>query len=368
MSTVSDKIQHLFSKAFNTSVLLKTRLQWVDYLKGIAIILVVYRHVLIGIERSGISIPGPLVTANMIFFSFRMPLFFILSGIFINSSIAKRTLKQLVSIKFENLLYPYLVWAFLQVTIQIVLSGSTNSNRGLMDYTYIFYQPRNLDQFWYLPALFNTTVIYLLIKTRLKPQIWMQLLLGLVLYFLSPYFERVSMMSDWMEFYLFFALGDAISPLFFRDSSQQLLKKPVTLLALVPVFILTQYYYLNYPTGQLEFLLVALTGCLCMFVLSFRLQCWNVLRFLRVIGYHSLYIYVMHVMASAFVRLVLMKFAHIHQPVILLFTCCFFGVIVPVIFYNLVIKDNIGWFLFSFRKTSARSATAKEPAPGVLSA
>jgi hypothetical protein len=176
------------------------------------------------------------------------------------------------------------------------------------------------------------------------------------------------MMSDWMEFYLFFALGDAISPLFFRDSSQKLLKNPVTLLALVPVFILTQYYYLNFPTGQLEFLLIALTGCLCMFVLSFRLQCWNVLRFLRVIGFHSLYIYVMHVMASAFVRLVLMKFAHIHQPVILLFTCCFFGVVVPVIFYNLVIKDNIGWFLFSYKKPVVRPAGTKEPSSGVLSA
>src|SRR6202035_3875273 len=87
----------LLQRAFNTSVLLKNRLAWVDYLKGIAIVLVVYRHVLIGIQRyvagqqaKGTPIPDVplyLEKANIIFFSFRMPLFFILSGIFISGSL-----------------------------------------------------------------------------------------------------------------------------------------------------------------------------------------------------------------------------------------------------------------------------------------
>ncbi|HXB35393.1 MAG TPA: acyltransferase, partial [Puia sp.] len=165
-------------RAFNLSILSKSRLAWVDYLRGIAIVLVVYRHVLIGIQRSVAAtlasgqsvpkVPDYLETANMIFFSFRMPLFFILSGIFISGSLARKSLKQLIGIKFENLLYPYLIWVFLQVTFQILLGANTNSNRTLIAYTYIFYQPRDLDQFWYLPALFNTTVIYLLVKTYLK--------------------------------------------------------------------------------------------------------------------------------------------------------------------------------------------------------
>jgi len=162
-------MKEFFAKAFNLSILEKKRMAWVDYLRGLAIILVVYRHILIGLQRSNLDVPSALVTANMIFFSFRMPLFFILSGIFINGSIARRPLKQLIWIKFENLLYPYLVWSFIQVTLQIFLNKYTNSDRTFWDYTYIFYQPRGLDQFWYLPALFNTTVIYLLIKVKLKP-------------------------------------------------------------------------------------------------------------------------------------------------------------------------------------------------------
>ena len=82
------------SKGFNLSVIQKSRLQWVDYLRGIAIILIVYRHVLVGIERGNIVMPQILVNANMIFYSFRMPLFFILSGIFISTSLAKKITKR----------------------------------------------------------------------------------------------------------------------------------------------------------------------------------------------------------------------------------------------------------------------------------
>ena len=175
-------IRDLVSKGLNLSVIQKSRLQWIDYLRGIAIILIVYRHVLVGIERGNIAMPAILVNANMIFYSFRMPLFFILSGIFISSSLAKKSLKELIGIKFEKLFYPYLVWCTLQVTLQIIFSGVTNSNRTVMDYTYIFYQPRNLDQFWYLPALFNTTIIYLFVTAKLKANPGVQLILGLAFY------------------------------------------------------------------------------------------------------------------------------------------------------------------------------------------
>ncbi|HEV2355698.1 MAG TPA: acyltransferase, partial [Puia sp.] len=145
-----------FARAFNTAVLQKNRLAWVDYLRGIAILLVVYRHVLLGIQNSGYVLPAAYLNANIMFFSFRMPLFFILSGVFISGSLAKKSLGRIVYSKFELLLYPYLIWATVQITIQIFASHYTNANRTAFDYLYIFYQPEKIDQFWYLPALFNS--------------------------------------------------------------------------------------------------------------------------------------------------------------------------------------------------------------------
>ncbi len=352
------------SYLFNTSILKKDRYPWVDYLRGIAIILVVYRHVLIGLERSKLYVPEYLVRANEIFYSFRMPLFFILSGIFINGTILKRSFSRLLYIKFENLFYPYLVWAFIQVSLQIALGSYTNANRSLIDYTYILYQPRALDQFWYLPALFNTTMIYVLVKTKLRPSSWIQLLVGICLYLLSPYFERVTMISDWMEFYFFFALGDAITDFFFKERVQRFLRSHLTLILVIPVFVATQLYYLNqYSGNRVEFLLIALIGCFSMFVLAFNLQVWNILSFLRVLGFHSLYIYVMHVMIAALVRAVLTKVVGIENSVILLLSGIAAGVIIPVILYNLFIRDNFAWRLFYLTKPTnkkiAKTAVVK---------
>ena len=360
-------MKEFFAKAFNLSILEKKRMAWVDYLRGLAIILVVYRHILIGLQRSNLDVPSALVTANMIFFSFRMPLFFILSGIFINGSIARRPLKQLIWIKFENLLYPYLVWSFIQVTLQIFLNKYTNSDRTFWDYTYIFYQPRGLDQFWYLPALFNTTVIYLLIKVKLNPPVWSQLLLGVLFYMLSPLLDKISMLSDWMEFYIFFALGDAISKVFFEERIQRIFKNPWTLVVVAPIFVATQLFYLSIPGladgrpegfAQVEFLAVALIGCFSMFVLAFRMQAWNFLPFLRVLGFHSLFIYVMHVIIAAFIRTLFTKVFHIHNVPVLLVCGIALGVTLPVMFYNLLIKDNVLWFLFSPKKPQKGSAPA----------
>jgi fucose 4-O-acetylase-like acetyltransferase len=347
-----------FSKAFNLAILQKNRMPWVDYLRGIAILLVVYRHVLVGLQRSNFTIPVGLINANMIFFSFRMPLFFILSGMFINSSIIKRSLKQLAFIKFENLLYPYLVWAFIQITLQILLSRFTNSDRGLKDYLLIFYEPRGLDQFWYLPALFNTTMIYILVKVKLKATSWVQLLLGAALYLTSPYIRGLSMVSDWMEFYIFFAVGDALSSFFFKKKSQDFLKKYSTFLLVIPLFTIAQFYYLSHSTvyysddhmGKLAYLPIVFIGCFSMFVLAFRLQNWNILKFLRVLGFHSLFIYVMHVIISAFTRIVLIHLFGINNPYLLLIGGIATGVTIPVIIYNLLIKDNVGRFLFSLSK------------------
>jgi fucose 4-O-acetylase-like acetyltransferase len=353
------------NKAFNLSVTRNNRLAWVDYLKGMAIILVVYRHVMIGIERSGIPVPAYIRIANEMFYSFRMPLFFLLSGIFINSSLAKRSIRQVLLIKVDNLLYPYLIWVTLQITLQIILARYTNTNRSLIDYTYIFYQPESLDQFWYLPALFNASAFYLLMRSFARPDPRLHLGIALGLYFLAPHLAQISMISDWMRFYIFYALGDILSKYFFEEPVQSFLKKYSTLLAIIPVFALTQVWFLTRQVGIIEFLFIALVGCLFLLALAFRLQTWNSLPFLRVLGYHSLYIYVMHVLVAALIRMILTKIFGIHNYIIPLLAGIAFGATIPVVIYNLFILDGPLWFLFTFRKKK-RPPMPPSPAPSFV--
>jgi peptidoglycan/LPS O-acetylase OafA/YrhL len=188
----------------------------------------------------------------------------------------------------------------------------------------------------------------------------MQIILGLALYFLSPFCRKVSMMSDWMEFYIFFAIGDTISTYFFHDKFQAFLKNRYTLPALLPVFIATQFYYLHLyitsPGNDVNlglFLPIALFGCLTMCSLAYRLQDWNILRFLRVLGYHSLYIYVMHVIVAAAVRVVLIRIFGLHEPIALLIIGIALAATIPVMIYNLFILEKPLYFLFTLHRYPA---------------
>src|SRR6476620_10458581 len=284
------------SHAFNLTILEKNRYSWVDYLRGVIILLVVYHHAYLGIERSGIPMPETVGHANMIFYSFRMPLFFIISGVFTTISLSKQSTKDLIFVKFDKILYPYFIWAFIQVTLQIFMSHFTNSDRTVHDYLYILYQPKQLDQFWYLPALFNATMVFIFFKTKVKPGMYVHLLIGFALFITAPFLNEISMMSNWMRFYLFFVIGDLISGILFTDTLQKQLKKPITLCIFLPIFITAQVVYLHnnvgviamettidtfhgdntlYALNELNFLITSLIGCITLIFIAFLLEKWN---------------------------------------------------------------------------------------------
>ena len=343
-----------------------------------------YYHSLLGIKRGEIDVPAELDNANLIFLSFRMPLFFILSGIFISKSLAKNGLGNSIWKKFELLVYPYLIWSVMQITLQIIFSRYTNSNRTWEDYTYIFYQPRGLDQFWYLPALFNCTIIYILIKEKMRPNLWAHAGFALLLYFASPYFQAISMISDFMRFYIFLAIGDMISAFFFKPSSQRFFIRRLSFLLILPLFVCVQIYYLKYDisgaslttdvtvirenwlkyaSNLFAFLVIAMIGCLTMVKLSFLLQRFRIFPFLRVIGYHSLYIYVMHLTITGFTRIALVRFLHIDNPFVLLGLSIAMGTLIPIAVYNLLIRKGPLFFLFSFHKDGTAEDRARVPKP-----
>lgn len=347
---------------FNTDVVKESRLPWVDYAKGIAIILVAYRHILIGFERSGLDVHIALMHANEIFYSFRMPLFFLLSGIFISKSLAKRGSKKLLWNKCETLLYPYVLWAVIQITLQIIFSRYTNANRTLKDYSYILTQPDALDQLWYLFALFNVALIYILLKTFTGIKAWQQLILGILLHYLSLIFNY-GPWHDLCYYYLFYALGDCISIFMLKKSLYKYYGSWKTFFVLLPVFIVSQWYFIHHEEMQFTsiylFALVALIGCAFMLNICFKMQQWGKMKFLQVVGYHSLYIYVMHVMIVSFFRSFFVNIVGLHSIPLLLIINLTLGMGLSIIFYNLAIQNGL-WFMFVLDKSRASFPKLKE--------
>lgn len=165
---------------------MKERIKWIDQVKGFAIFLVVYGHNFPVYEKY--------------IYSFHMPLFFMLSGVFHKESFSMINLKN----KIRQLLMPYLGWSILLYMFWFIL-GRNFGVSAEMNYSPIknlfgvFYAQGGHEYMdwgiplWFLPALFMT-FIFMSALTIIKNKLFFLLavlfasLLGVIL----PYYVKGS--------------------------------------------------------------------------------------------------------------------------------------------------------------------------------
>jgi len=344
------------------------RLTWIDYARGITIILVVYRHAFEGLKESGLPVSDYMYLEyiNIFFFSFRMPLFFIVSGLFIAASLRKRGVKKFVETKARSILYPYFLWACFQLGLQMLFSKYTNGSPTPQHFLYLFYVPREIAQFWYLYALFNVSVLYILLKVNLKLNAFHQLGIGILFFFISAYTHQhninTGFVGDICHYYIFMAIGDAVhNYLQNRNNFKFFESWKLTAWLLIP-FVGMQLYFLltnlQHPGNKYMFveyfqpaifILIAVTGCAFIMNICFVLQKKDVLKWLPKLGRHSLYIYVAHVIVFASVRIFLRRVFGIEEILILLPAGIIAGLVVPIIMYKAAVAVNMRW-LFTLEK------------------
>ena len=352
---------------FNSKYILSNkRFGWIDYDRGISIILVTYRHCYESIEKAGLNIKAyPLLEyINVFFFGFRMPLFFIASGIFVSGSLRKRGLKPYANNRVQSILYPMLVWGILQISLQMLFSGYTNSAVTPRSYLYLIIDPRATGQFWYLNALFCVGIIYSFLKVKAQVKLWQQVTIGLMLYFFAAYIStttyNIGFVKDICKFYIFFSIGDAISNYMLSERATKIFTSWKLVLPLFTVFMITQYFFtkLNLEDGDnyfvenhmpILFLVVALVGCAISISASFSLKRYNGLRFLRVVGYNSVHIYCIQIIAMSVARLLFYKILGITYIPVLVLLVLATGIMLPMVFYNICLRLNL-WWLFSLKK------------------
>jgi len=130
-----------------------SRTTWVDYAKGIGIILVVVGHTLRGLQKTPVTVPGWEFVDAWIY-AFHMPLFFFLAGLFVEHS-CRVTLGSFIADKARRILWPYFVWTLIQEGFRHLTGSSPLGAAGLWT---IIYRP--VMQFWFLYVLFLLLVFY----------------------------------------------------------------------------------------------------------------------------------------------------------------------------------------------------------------
>jgi fucose 4-O-acetylase-like acetyltransferase len=352
---------------FNSSFILNNkRFGWIDYDRGISIVLVTYRHCFESLGNSGIRLADfPFLNyINIFLFGFRMPLFFIASGIFISTSIQKYGLAKYATNRVQTILHSLFVWGVIQISLQIIFSDHANTTTTPIYYLYLIIDPRETAQFWYLNALFFVGIIYSILKVNFKVKVWQQITIGLLLYFLLALLRMKNLyfgfVMDIFQYYLFFALGDAIASFMLNPDSAKIFSSRRLLLILLPLFITIQIFFTKINLAQqsnyfvehhmpIFFLLVAFVGCALSINISFILKNTKKLPILRVIGYHSVHVYCMQIIAMAAAKFLLIKIFGLTYPPLLVALILVLGLLLPMLAYNLFLRLNM-WWLFSLKK------------------
>ena len=352
------------------AILQQKRWVWIDSDKGISIILVAFGHCLMTLTGHGLALDSyPIFTyINVFLFGFRMPLFFIISGIFIGSGLKRKGLKEYITNRADIVLFPLLVWGIIEISLQLLTEKYTHNGIGPITYLYLIIDPRKTSHFWYLHALFSIGVMYAVLRSKFKIKPAIQLFIGLFLYLISAYIHTHTIngyfFTDICEFYFFFALGDFISNVVLLEKNSKRIASFTLFVPLLIVFSFMQYQFakLNLHGGEegiyfvehqrpFFFLFEALLGCTISINFSFLLQRFNAFQFLRVIGFHSLYIYAMQIIVMTASRELLVHIFKITYIPLLFPMIWVLGIFIPILFYNFCMKFNLWWF-FTFRKPS----------------
>lgn len=343
---------------------LTERNHWVDHAKGIGIILVVHGHVVRGLVNAGLLTESPfLKMMDAVIYSFHMPLFFFLAGVFFLRSKGSRRAPVFVSNKVDAIVYPYVVWSLLQGTLEVGMGRFTNGTLSMNEVLQLFWAPR--AQFWFLYALFLILMISLLLYRRSSPlNVWGVALLGLLVYVNGHRFPDTGRFWLVTVNFVFFAAGVCFSLYQVGISERARALLWPSLIA----FVLAQWLYhglwgMHYRMGGFQTVLIGVASIWFVIVWSMNAtqRHWWWSRALTVLGAASMSIYLMHILASSGVRVLLSKMLHIQEPWLHVTAGVVLGVLLPWLVARAAPKLGYQWLFTPPKALSLEAQWRQSP-------
>lgn len=285
------------------------RLKHIDATRGFAIVCVVIGHVLGKIvEAEGFNTLSPYNILFKFIYSFHMPLFFFLSGVFIDSYLNKNKLKG-IKTKFIRLMIPYFIWTFIFVVLK-QLSPSLQSNET--SWGVFFRSPidPNPLQYWFLYVLFAIYILYSVLNyvivdiEKLKGCIFF---VAAVLALINPCIRNV-----WISNYLFknlvyFSLGT-----FYINDLRQLKKRYNMFIGVLFLISEIAYFLTAYNAAIYKSYIVIICGITGVIFITYLFdklcnerEGKGVGAFLSFNGVHSMEIYCIHPIVASVIRIVI---------------------------------------------------------------
>lgn len=326
------------------------RIDWIDYSKGIGIILVVYGHVIVGVNAMGIEIPKDVYYYSYnIVYSFHMALFFFLSGFNTDASLADKGTFKFITNKVKIILYPYFIWSIITGGIQIILSNYVNSDISYLDLLKTIYSPLPNQHYWFLYVLFVMFLLYAISCEILKSYSSFLLIIFSAIPFFFQIHSPIRVVDKFYINFIFFMIGIVCKQHF----SKLKFNRFISLYCIVftcGVFIVLQFiYWGNYIQHNIiiDFLL-SITGIVIVFSISRYHEIKNRFVLIKRIGFYSFPIYLAHGLFGSGIRIILYKLFKISDPCTHIITGVLFGLFCPILLYIVCKKIELP-YMFEFK-------------------
>jgi fucose 4-O-acetylase-like acetyltransferase len=314
--------------------MINNRIVFLDYAKAIGIALVVIGHVFRGLAHDYVVPNYYLLNKfDSIIYTFHMPLFFFISGLFFFESFQKKGAFNLVLSKIDTIVYPYILWRFIQ-GLPMVFLASYGIGHHQLTYEILFSVWRPITQFWFLYDLFLmfvfSAIIFRFFGRRIK---FFLFGLSCIIYIFQLQLKEVNILflNNFSENYVYFLLGVVIVDLI---KNGQFFKR-LNLFIICIIFIVFQYYYhfilqLDWEDKGTFTLILGVVSIFCVLLIS-NILAKKPLSWVLTVGKSSMSIYLMHVIFAAGIREFLDKVFYVHDFYVHLATGTLIGIIGPIV-------------------------------------
>ncbi|MEQ1770252.1 MAG: acyltransferase family protein [Devosia sp.] len=329
----------------------KNRLEWVDTAKGMSIILVVMMYSVfnVGQDAEGIGLWHWVIGFAT---PFRMPEFFLISGLFL-SQVIDRPWRAYADRRAVHYLYFYALWAVIHIVLKVgILSASPVEAIQLIALSVI--EPYGVLWFIYLLAAFSLGTKFFHELRAPKWAVW----IGAAILQMAHIQTGSYLIDQFCAYSVYFYSGFIFAGLIFRIVEVAMANKPLTF-ALLGLYVVVNALLVFSPgfvftphggEGGLSALpgvrlVLAHAGALALCVTAAMVTGFRVTNWLRWLGEKSIVVYLVFVLPMSFARIIFGKIG-IDDPTLLSTLVMVTAIVSSVALYLIVQRTGRGKFLF----------------------
>jgi uncharacterized membrane protein YcfT len=279
------------------------RIDWVDYAKGICIVMVVMMHSVLGVELAA-GQTGFMTHVVAFAKPFRMPDFFLISGLFLGVVI-DRDWRTYLDRKVMHFAYFYVLWMIIQFAFKAPgLAGQHGWPSVSVLFLESFIEPFGTLWFIYLlPVFFVVTKA----TRRLPPALIWSIAAALEMTHLSTGWTAI---DEFAARFVYFYSGYLFAANVFA-LSERARARPALAMAGLALWALINAALVHDDISEWPVISLALglAGATAIIVIATLLARQHWLGFLRFLGEHSIVIYLAFFLPMATARVLLLKFA-----------------------------------------------------------